>query len=578
MTAPIDVVLAAAERLAPVRKSGINWNTNCPAHDDKNPSLSISEGRNGNVVIFCHSGCPIESVVKALGLTMTDLFAEDKPNLSVVASSPMKLVDTYHYTDMNHKPLYEVRRYEPKTFRPYLPGASRAGLNGTERVLYRMPALIDALVAGDDVMIVEGERDVHSLEAAGYVATTNSGGSAGWLDSFGDIFQDTEGLVVVVADNDPAGAKWAGQVAASLAARDVDYEVYQVPGERGADITDHLAAGLEVDELNDIDVTPAESDDLLESDNLFDSDNPFERALIDWSTFYEAERVEHDWLCEPILARGRGHVLFAEAKGGKSFFVLPMACHLASGEAWLDMPAHEPVHVLYVDWEMTEDDLWERIQQFGFLKDGKHVGYLHYCLLPSGEGLDTERGGKELLELALKLGAELVIIDTMSRAVEGDENDADTIRNYYKHTGSLLKAHKITTLRLDHAGKDKSKGSRGSSAKNDDVDVVAMVKRVGTEAIEIGVTHTRVGWIPTLTKIEVKEDRNGIMRHTIDRSISIGFGAGAGEDARLLSSLGVTADMTRRVVRGFINDNDVTMSDIRISDAIRYLKTRSDDE
>ena len=141
MTAPIDVVLAAAERLAPVRKSGKSWNTNCPAHDDKNPSLSISEGRNGNVVIFCHSGCPIEAVVKALGLEMTDLFAEDKPNLSVVASSPMKLVNTYHYVDMNHKPLYEVRRYEPKTFRPYLPGASRAGLNGTERVLYRMPAL-----------------------------------------------------------------------------------------------------------------------------------------------------------------------------------------------------------------------------------------------------------------------------------------------------------------------------------------------------------------------------------------------------------------------------------------------------
>ena len=105
-----------------------------------------------------------------------------------------------------------------------------------------------------------------------------------------------------------------------------------------------------------------------------------------------------------------------------------------------------------------------------------------------------------------------------------------------------------------------------------------MVKRVGTEAIEIGVTHTRVGWIPTLTKIEVKEDRNGIMRHTIDRSISIGFGAGAGEDARLLSSLGVTADMSRRVARGVVNDNDVTMSDIRISDAIRYLKTRSDEE
>ena len=47
---------------------------------------------------------------------------------------------------------------------------------------------------------------------------------------------------------------------------------------------------------------------------------------------------------------------------------------------------------------------------------------------------------------------------------------------------------------------------------------------------------------------------------------------------RLLASIGVTADMSRRVARGVVNDNDVTMSDIRISDAIRYLKTRSDDE
>ena len=576
MTAPIDVVLAAAERLAPVRKSGKSWNTNCPAHDDKNPSLSISEGRNGNVVIFCHSGCPIESVVKALGLTMTDLFAEDKPNLSVVASSPMKLVDTYHYVDMNHKPLYEVRRYEPKTFRPYLPGASRAGLNGTERVLYRMPALIDALVAGDDVMIVEGERDVHSLEAAGYVATTNSGGSAGWLDSFGDIFQDTEGLVVVVADNDPAGAKWAGQVAASLAARGVDYEVYQVPGEHGADITDHLAAGLEIDGgLKDIDVTPAESDNPLESDNLFESDNPFERSFIHWPTFFDAERVAQDWFCEPILARGRGHALYAEAKGGKSFFTLPLACHVATGQAWLDMPAQDPRKVLLVDYEQSDADVWERMLQFGF-DASVDLSNLHYALLPHTEGLDTSEGGRALIEVVQRIDAELVIIDTMSRAVEGEENSADTLRSYYKHTGAPLKALGVTVLRLDHAGKDKTKGARGTSAKSDDVDVVSYVKRLGTDRIEIVNTHSRVGWIPDSTKIVVKEDERGIMRHSLEAVSGVGeYPPGVKDDGLTLLRLGVTSSTKNRDVRLVLNENEVSMSTLRVTDAMRYLRSVS---
>ena len=576
MTAPIDVVLSAAERLAPVRKSGVNWNTNCPAHPDKNPSLSISEGRNGNVVLHCFAGCEVESVVKALGLEMTDLFAEDKPNLSVVASSPMKLVKTYHYTDMNHKPLYEVRRYEPKTFRPYLPGASRAGLNGTERVLYRMPALIDALVAGDDVMIVEGERDVQSLEAAGYVATTNSGGSAGWLDSFADIFSGSEGLVVVVADNDPAGAKWAGQVAASLETRGVDYEVYQVPGEHGADITDHLAAGREIDELKDVEVTPVESDNPLESDDLFESDNPFERSFIHWPTFFDAERVTQDWFCEPILARGRGHALYAEAKGGKSFFTLPLACHVATGQAWLDMPAQDQRKVLLVDYEQSDADVWERMLQFGF-DASVDLSNLHYALLPHTEGLDTSEGGRALIEVVQRIDAELVIIDTMSRAVEGEENSADTLRSYYKHTGAPLKALGVTVLRLDHAGKDKTKGARGTSAKSDDVDVVSYVKRLGTDRIEIVNTHSRVGWIPDSTKIVVKEDERGIMRHSLEAVSGVGgYPPGVKDDGLTLLRLGITESTRIRDVRLVLAENEESMSALRVTDAMRYIRSISE--
>jgi CHC2 zinc finger len=62
-----------AERLH-ARRSGAGWVARCPAHNDRSPSLSISEGRDGRVLLWCFAGCPPESIVTALGMTMRDLF------------------------------------------------------------------------------------------------------------------------------------------------------------------------------------------------------------------------------------------------------------------------------------------------------------------------------------------------------------------------------------------------------------------------------------------------------------------------------------------------------------------------
>src|SRR5262245_31196586 len=45
----------------------------CPAHDDRNPSLSIT-GIEGQLLMHCHAGCPNEDVVSAIKWTMADLF------------------------------------------------------------------------------------------------------------------------------------------------------------------------------------------------------------------------------------------------------------------------------------------------------------------------------------------------------------------------------------------------------------------------------------------------------------------------------------------------------------------------
>lgn len=71
MSPPIDKVLATLDR---TRKSGAGWTARCPAHDDRNPSLSVREGDNGAVLIKCMAGCDTAAVVAAMGLQMSDLF------------------------------------------------------------------------------------------------------------------------------------------------------------------------------------------------------------------------------------------------------------------------------------------------------------------------------------------------------------------------------------------------------------------------------------------------------------------------------------------------------------------------
>jgi hypothetical protein len=47
------------------KRSGDGWMAKCPAHDDHNPSLSVTL-KLGKVLLHCHSGCTQEAVVDAL--------------------------------------------------------------------------------------------------------------------------------------------------------------------------------------------------------------------------------------------------------------------------------------------------------------------------------------------------------------------------------------------------------------------------------------------------------------------------------------------------------------------------------
>jgi len=299
--------------------------------------------------------------------------------------------------------------------------------------------------------------------------------------------------------------------------------------------------------------------------------HPLERFLIDWPAFWTDEDQQHDWLLEPLFAAGRGHAIYAQAKTGKSWVVLAACAALATGRPFLGHPGGTPTDVLYVDYEMTAADVRDRLYDFDYGPE-VDLSHFHYALLPSIGPLDSDIGGMDLAESALALGVSLVVIDTTGRAVAGDENDADTFRNFYRHTGARLKQAGIAFVRIDHAGKQADKGQRGSSAKNDDVDVVVRLTNLD-DGKRWTATHRRMSWYPEQTDIEVKSGQRGYSFATEQR----GYKEGTSECVADLESLGVPLDATLAAAQAALKGADKGRRRQVVADALRFRRESATD-
>ncbi len=72
MTNPIETLLARLDKVK-VMKAG-QWKACCPAHDDREPSLSIRAADDGKVLLHCWAGCTASDITAAVGLQLRDLF------------------------------------------------------------------------------------------------------------------------------------------------------------------------------------------------------------------------------------------------------------------------------------------------------------------------------------------------------------------------------------------------------------------------------------------------------------------------------------------------------------------------
>jgi hypothetical protein len=225
-------------RLAEVRPDGQGgWFGRCPIHDDKNPSVHVSTGDDGRILVDDFGGCETEAIVKAVGLTMADLFptktrsrrrargeggpAPGDGATGATAQPPSEGCTLAQYAQAKRLPLDWLRTLglqdlvylnRPAIRIPYRDADSqeaavqfRVSLTGEDRFrwrkgdkacLYGLWRIAEARQRAMTVLC-EGSSDVHTLWRHG-VPAIGLPGATGWRDAWAPLFDGIATLYVVI--------------------------------------------------------------------------------------------------------------------------------------------------------------------------------------------------------------------------------------------------------------------------------------------------------------------------------------------------------------------------------------------
>lgn len=430
MSAVLENVLSRVER---AKRNGSGYIARCPAHDDRHPSLAISEGDDGRVLLHCHAGCETAAILAALRLTEADLFEARN------GSGHAEIVATYGYVDESGEPLFQVCRRSDKQFpqrRPDGAGGWTWGIVGVRRVLYRLPAIVEAVGVGERVWIAEGEKDVEALERAGVVATCNPGGAGKWSSEYAEVLRGAD--VVVVPDRDQAG--YARQVVASLKGIASSIEI-RLPAE-GKDAADHLAAGHG---LGDFEL--ATLDTLVPEPDAAEEDDQRDVVFVTLREFLELDFPKAESLVGQVrdgtnLLPSFGWFMpWGPAGSGKTSIVADLLFHAAAGKQWLHYPIARKLRIVAIVNEGVpggfQDKLAEKVETWDE-KEGPLDGLAVYAS-PWGEfTFRNERMVRHLSDFARDFGADYVAGDplhTLGTTGSGTPEETEAFKHLLRSFG-----------------------------------------------------------------------------------------------------------------------------------------------
>ncbi|OPZ24547.1 MAG: hypothetical protein BWZ03_00127 [bacterium ADurb.BinA186] len=491
-----------AGALGGAKKAGSGWLAKCPIHDDNRASLSITS--KGDKILFkCHAGCDQNQLfneIRNRGLLpnsslLPPTLSGPKVDISELIKKPEtpklepkikpKIVAEYDYTDESGQVLYSAIRYEPKDFRQRAASGAWT-LDGVRRVLYRLPEVMRAVSEGKTIYIVEGEKDVHTLESFGLVATCNAGGACKWLPDYSEFLRGAS--VVIIPDcDDPkgqkkeiAGFKHHNQVLASLSGVAASIKTFIVPS--GKDCSDWVDAIGE--SWGEALIKPIEPFVLPENGD-YDRFNlaPKKKEKI----FTRAsELIKNlsaiEWLIEDTIEADCIALMFGKPGSGKSFMSIAMACAVATGSDFFGKPVKKG-SVFYIAGEGFNGiarrlAAWQR--NSGISLNGAELYQSSKPMLVFNE--DSVRAFCDEIQETLseiKEPPKLIVIDTFARAFVGeDENDAKATSVFLNRLEEIrVMFGRSNILLVHHSGHGNLKRARGSSNINATINVEYEVEK-----------------------------------------------------------------------------------------------------
>ncbi len=492
---PLEVVLSALEsRGVLVKKSGTGYMCRCPAHDDRNPSLSIGIGDDGKVLIKCFAGCSLNEVCNSIGLRTSDLFPTDsnteRPNRArpksftgqsfataddAVGSLKFKLGDPsarWDYHDHRGELVGMVMRFETSKGKEYRQvsldrdrGRWVLGAMPSPRPLYGLGEL-RTLDKGSTVYVCEGEKAADAARSLGLNATTSVGGSN--APHFANWHPLAQMPVVVIPDHDKAGEKYASAVTRQL--QEVGAESVRIVRLTSLDPALPESGDIAdlVDQAEDLGALRTRLETLASETTpepvKQEAKEPAHRSRVPVIVRLDEVKPEKiDWLWKERIARGKLTVLAGDPGLGKSFVKLDIAARISKGLAWPDTPdeTHKPGGVVLLS---AEDGIADTIRP---RLDAAGADVSRIVAIEAVS--ERERSGKararsfdltsdiETLEHAVREvdNCKLVIIDPITAYLGAtDSHKNGEIRGLLAPLSAFAEKHDVAVLMVSHLNKN----------------------------------------------------------------------------------------------------------------------------